>query len=202
MFVTSPYFHIGADEVWLAEVKKIPEWQAYKQQHGLDNDHDVYNQFIVRMHELVKCRGRRTLVWEGFNDRGQVKIPKDILVMIFENAYFPANVASAAGYTLINTSWQPIYVVNKKSWSPSYLRLELSALEKVFDTTPPDQGTQLAADAPAWEPRCAPGAKTPQTSDASPPAGRHERADWNPDAGREFDDYQRRAWRPTARSPN
>jgi hexosaminidase len=63
VFNTSPYFHIGADEVWLEQIKEIPEWKQYKQSHGIESDHDVYYHSITRMHEIVKRQGRKTLVW-------------------------------------------------------------------------------------------------------------------------------------------
>lgn len=196
VFHTSPYFHIGADEVYLAEIKKIPEWATYKAKHGLETDHDVYYDCIVRMHEIVKRQGKQTLVWEGFNDRGNVKIPKDVIVMVFENAYFPANVASAAGYTLINTSWQPIYVVNRKKWpAKDIYAWNYRRWKKVFDTTPPEQGTQLPPDAPvlgammcAWEQ-----AESIELATLRPRVSAMSERVWNPSADRGWDDFARRA---------
>ena len=57
-------------------------------------------------------------VWEGFRKEGQVPVPKDIIVYAFEtNRYLPNDLV-ADGYTVVNTSWKPLYVVNKKKWEP------------------------------------------------------------------------------------
>ena len=195
VFHTSPYIHIGADEVWLEHIKLIPEWQTYKKTHDLKSDHDVYYHCINRMHEIVKRQGRKTLVWEGFNDRGQVKISKDVIVMIFENAYFPADAAANAGYTLINTSWQPIYVVNRKKWPASNIYAWNYRLWKtVHDTSPPTEGTQLPPEAPvlgammcAWEQ-----VQTIEISSLRPRLSAMSERIWNPGAGRSLADYEDR----------
>lgn len=57
-------------------------------------------------------------VWEGFGREGKVSIPKDIIVFEFEtNRYLPNHLIED-GYTVVNTSWKPLYVVNQKKWEP------------------------------------------------------------------------------------
>jgi hexosaminidase len=73
------------------------------------------------MNEVVKKHGKKTIVWEGFHKEGKVVIPRDITVMIFECLYnLPADLISD-GYPVINTAWQPIYVVGNRAWSPEYI---------------------------------------------------------------------------------
>ena len=67
------------------------------------------------------------LVWEGFRKEGEIKIPKDIIVFEFETLYnHPQNLIED-GYSVVNTSWTPLYAVyggvkNKMAqravWSP------------------------------------------------------------------------------------
>ena len=67
------------------------------------------------------------LVWEGFRKEGKVKIPKDIVVFEFETLYNHPKSLIEDGYTVVNTSWTPLYAVyggvkNKMAqravWSP------------------------------------------------------------------------------------
>ena len=70
------------------------------------------------MNEIVKKHGKRMIVWEGFKVKG--KIPDSQrhhghgVRVVYE---LPQNYA-AAGYKVINTAWQPLYVVNDRNWSP------------------------------------------------------------------------------------
>jgi hexosaminidase len=118
VFQSTPYFHIGCDEVERLGWEKCSDCKAYMQKHKLDNSMELYRHFIVRINELVKKHGKKTIVWEGFYKEGKVDIPRDITVMIFECLYnMPADLI-ADGYPVINTAWQPLYVVNKRKWSP------------------------------------------------------------------------------------
>ena len=120
VFQTSPYFHIGADEVNYRHWDKCPETRAYMAEHGIENTHELYRYFLVRMNEIVKKHGKQTIVWEGFAKEGKIQIPRDVIVQVFECKYnFPKDLL-ADGYQIINTSWQPLYVVGDSSartWS-------------------------------------------------------------------------------------
>jgi hexosaminidase len=122
VFTSTPYFHIGADEVGKAAWAKCKYCIEYRKQHGIEDDEELYRHFIVRMNDIVKKHGKRMIVWEGFKVAGKIQIPKDITVMEFESLYeLPQNLV-AAGYTLINTAWQPLYVVNQRNWSPEKIQ--------------------------------------------------------------------------------
>lgn len=121
IFQTTPYFHIGCDEVDIEGWNNCADCQAYQQKHGLDNAKELYRHFIVRMNEVVKKHGKKTIVWEGFHKEGKVDIPRDITVMIFECLYNLPPDLIRDGYSVINTSWQPIYVVDERAWTPEYI---------------------------------------------------------------------------------
>jgi len=120
IFKSSPYFHIGGDEAIFDHVLDDPKVQSYMQSHHLGTDvHDLYRHFIVRVDSLVRRQGKQTCVWEGFRPEGKIDIPKEILVFEFEtNRYLPQQLIDD-GYTVVNTAWKPLYVVNKKKFSPS-----------------------------------------------------------------------------------
>jgi len=119
IFQSTPYFHIGGDEAIFEKVIDDPNVQEFMKKHELGDDvHELYRYFLVRMNDTVKKYDKQMCVWEGFRDTGEIEIPKDIIVFEFEtNRYLP-NLLVEDGYTVVNTSWKPLYVVNQKKWSP------------------------------------------------------------------------------------
>src|ERR1051325_1707136 len=121
VFSTSPYIHMGGDEANLEPLLADAEVRRYMSAHNLTNLDELYRHFIVRMNEIVKRHGKQMIVWEGFKKAGQVEIPRDVIVMAFETAYQLPQDLLAGGYKVINTSWQPLYVVNERNWDPAYI---------------------------------------------------------------------------------
>lgn len=119
IFKSTPYFHIGGDEAIFHKTMEDASVIAYMQEKDLGTDvHELYRHFLVRMNEIIKKQNKKMCVWEGFRREGQVEIPKDILVFEFEtNRYLPNHLLED-GYHVVNTSWKPLYVVNKKKWEP------------------------------------------------------------------------------------
>ena len=120
-FRTTPYIHIGGDEASLDELTADADVKRYMKAHDLADIHELYRHFLVRMNEIVKRHGKRTIVWEGFRKEGRVEIPRDMLVMAWETIYQLPQHLLAGGYTLINVSWKPLYVVNHKKWPVEYI---------------------------------------------------------------------------------
>lgn len=119
VFKATPYFHIGGDEAIFYKVDEDPDVQLYVKEHNIGEDvHELYRHFLVRMNDIVKKHNKQMCVWEGFRNEGKIEIPKDIVVFEFEtNRYLP-NLLVNDGYTVVNTSWKPLYVVNNKKWEP------------------------------------------------------------------------------------
>ncbi|MBJ2176052.1 family 20 glycosylhydrolase [Aureibaculum sp. A20] len=139
VFHTSPYFHIGADEAWLGEFEKRDETKAYIKKKGFDNAHDIYLDFMVQMHAIVKKNSKKTLIWESFAGDGsrKVKIPKDIIVFAWETAYQRPESLLKNGYTIINASWKPTYVTPGFRWNPDYIyKWNLHRWENHWNATP------------------------------------------------------------------
>ena len=94
VFQATPYVHIGGDEVF-----GVPE--------------EVQRDFINRIDAFVKEQGRTTIVWEGPSlGAGDDKVSTDVVHMAWEGAYVPLPELVEAGYTVINASWDPFYVVD------------------------------------------------------------------------------------------
>jgi len=122
VFKSSPFFHIGGDEADIANVAQHPDFQKLIAEYGLTRnpEQELYRRFLGQMNEIVKKRGKKMIVWEGFGRDPDSKfpIPKDITVMEFESAYQTAPELIKDGYTVINTSWTPLYIVNRHVWKP------------------------------------------------------------------------------------
>ena len=130
VFDTSPYFHIGGDEAWLPHYENVPEVEAFMEKHNLENVHELFRYFLVRMNETVKKYDKQMFVWEGFRREGTIEIPKDVVVFGFETMYQLPSHLLEDGYSMVNTSWTPLYLVNggvkntraqRAMWSPEYI---------------------------------------------------------------------------------
>tara|TARA_B100001175_G_scaffold317692_1_gene335782 strand:+ start:184 stop:1809 length:1626 start_codon:yes stop_codon:yes gene_type:complete len=169
VFHTSPYIHIGADEATIDNLEGDPLAEAMMKKENLGGDvHELYRHFIVRMNEMVKSKNKIMCIWEGFKREGKVQIPKDIIVFEFESLYNLPNHLVEDGYTLVNTSWVPLYVVgtgieggwiprkwepkkiyswNMWQWDHYYYKSPASKKPIQLDKTPQVIGAQMCA----WE---------------------------------------------------
>ncbi len=123
IFKSTPYFHMGGDEADYSNAGQHADFTTAFLKHGLSGQkatHEIYRLFLTQVNEMIKKRGKKAIVWEGFGrDPGsQFPIPKDITVMEFESAYYLPTDLLADGYTVINAAWTPLYVVNEHVWSP------------------------------------------------------------------------------------
>lgn len=121
VFRTSPFIHMGGDEAGFHHHEDDPDVQAYMQAHHLDDIQDLYRHFINRINDSVRRRGRQMILWEGFAREGSVEIPRNVVVMAWETIYQLPEHLLEDGYSIINVSWQPLYVVNERKWSPRYI---------------------------------------------------------------------------------
>ena len=128
VFDTSPFFHIGGDEANLSLYENVPEVINFMKKHDLGTDvHELFRYFIVRMNKIVKKHGKKMFLWEGFRREGKIEIPRDIIVFEFETMYHLPGDLIEDGFSVVNTSWMPLYLVNggvkqprarRAMWSP------------------------------------------------------------------------------------
>lgn len=126
MFPYSGYIHIGGDEANLKNWLGCEKCMEYASSVGIDTGSGeeeicdrLYVNFIVRMAEAVKNKGRKPVVWEGFPKRMNGIVPKDITVMSWENYYQTTPDLLEAGFRIINCSWNPMYIVAPDvCWTP------------------------------------------------------------------------------------
>ena len=150
VFQSTPYVHLGADEVGLGGLENTPEYKAAQQKLGnIAGPHDLYCKFIVDLCAIVAKRGKKPIVWEeAWNAGGAYPLPKDALVMVWSQSRNPNEIA-ASGYDVVNASWTPLYIVrdNKKSlsflfdWNPTQFGREGSnEFTLLKETTMPQGG--------------------------------------------------------------
>ena len=126
VFYTSPYIHVGGDEVYLENLKKAPEYQNYTKKNGLTaaekgNANELFCHFINKMNQMVKATGKSTIAWEGFHGTGagSVTIDKDITIVVWNTTYNNPNNLLKNGYKVINSTWIPWYMVGAMNLAPS-----------------------------------------------------------------------------------
>jgi hexosaminidase len=194
IFKSTPYFHIGGDEADLSLAGQNPEFQAALKKHDLPSIHEFYRYFLVQMNEVIKKQGKQMIVWEGFHRGGKVEIPRDVIVMAYEMQFYMPDHLVEDGYEVINASWTPLYVVNKKVRPASEIYAWNMFQFKRHGAPPEDQGIVLpktdkviGAHMCSWE--------QPEEIEVSSLRGRlpamAERI-WNADAGKDFADFEKR----------
>lgn len=199
VFHSSPYFHMGGDEADIALADQHPDFQAAFKEYGLP-DHsqqEIFRLFIRQVDEMVKRRGKRLIVWEGFgrDPVSKFPIPNDVLVMEFENAYYAPTDLLADGYQVINASWTPLYVVNRHVWSPQKIYnwdiTRFGRFSALYPTTTwfeaPSAKGIVGAQACSWE-----GPESIEIDSLRRLVPAMAERVWNPNAGRPFRDFESR----------
>jgi hexosaminidase len=122
VFKSAEYVHLGGDEVSLHGIDKTDDYKkAVAKDPTITSPHDLFSRFIVHLNEIVTKRGRKSIVWEeAFRTDGPHALPKNVTVMAWNGGNNPNRVAEA-GYSLINTTWVPYYIVRGKKMSPEFL---------------------------------------------------------------------------------
>lgn len=128
MFPYSPYIHMGGDEAEITNWLSQPECLAYAKSCGINFDDAnqspkdqaeiIYTHFLLKMFDIILKNKRTPVVWEGFSKKVNHLIPRDILVMSWENYYQTTPELIDAGFTLVNCSWCPLYIVTpERQWT-------------------------------------------------------------------------------------
>lgn len=119
LFPHSPHIHVGGDEACVANWNGCARTQAYMKAHNITDIQEMYARYVKEITERVLAMGRTPIVWEGFHKEYNHLISKKVLVVSWENYYQPAYDLAADGFTLINCSWKPLYIVTPGTyWTP------------------------------------------------------------------------------------
>jgi hexosaminidase len=101
VFRSSPYFHIGSDEVTTGRLPLHRGYQAFMTRHGLRNEGELADHFVREVCALVKKRGKKAVKWEGLSNYAT----RDVVLMCWEGNSNVAAEAQARGYTTITCPW-------------------------------------------------------------------------------------------------
>ncbi len=121
VFTYSPYIHIGGDEAFFTGMEDDPETVAYMKKHKLPNLDELFRHFLVRLNDMVRANNKQTIVWAGFGEEGEIEIPKNMVVMLWESQYYDPQKLVDEGFPVINASFKPLYVVNNRKWDADYI---------------------------------------------------------------------------------
>lgn len=102
VFASSPYVHIGCDEVsGLGNVASTPGALAFMKEKKMQSPGELLNHFIAEVNAMVKKRGRKTIIWEGAANG----VAKDIINMTWDGNARTAERLVAQGITTITVPW-------------------------------------------------------------------------------------------------
>lgn len=121
IFTYSPYIHIGGDEAFFTGMEDDPETIAYMKKNNIPSLNELFRHFLVRMNDIVKANGKQTMVWAGFKEKGEIEIPRDIIVILWHHQYYNQQRLVDDGFQVINASFKPLYVVNNRKWDADYI---------------------------------------------------------------------------------
>ena len=111
LFPDSPYIHIGGDEANIKVWTDCSACKEYMEKHGLEDEYELYSEFVGRVARYVLSLGRTPIVWEGFPQKGIKHIPKETVVIAWESYYHMADDLLKEGFQVINSAWKPLYIV-------------------------------------------------------------------------------------------
>lgn len=131
LFSDSEYIHIGGDEVNIKCWTNCPRCLDKFKKEGIDVDaylssdekcrelaEFIYATFVKNLCEIVLSYGKTPVVWEGFNEKYNHLIPRDAVIMSWENYFQTTPDLLNAGFRIINCAWRPMYVVTPtRYWS-------------------------------------------------------------------------------------
>lgn len=115
LFPDAPYLHIGGDEANIALWDQCKDCREYMEKNGIEDIYGLYSDYVARITRHVLSLGKIPMVWEGFPEKGADKIPKETVVISWENHYQTTHQLLAEGFPIINASWKPLYIVPANS---------------------------------------------------------------------------------------
>jgi len=120
MFPETPYIHIGGDEANIKAWNDCEHCVKYMKDNNIEDEYELYSDFVGRVAQSVLDHGKIPIVWEGFPKKGSERVPKETIVIAWESHYQLVTDLLEAGFKVINCTWQPLYIVNSLNlrWNP------------------------------------------------------------------------------------
>ena len=116
LFPHSRYLHVGGDEALLDGWNYCADCLAYMERNRIPDVHTLYTHFTKEITDLVLELGKIPIVWEGFPKEGTEDLSRQVLVMGWESYYHLPNELVEEGFSVVNASWQPLYITPDRYW--------------------------------------------------------------------------------------
>ncbi|HCT16008.1 MAG TPA: hypothetical protein DIW36_01090 [Ruminococcaceae bacterium] len=168
MFPGSGRVHIGGDEAAIEKWTTDPACRDYALSQGIDFDMEdkrflaerMLAAFVEKMAEAVLSKGRVPMAWEGFSAAVNGYVTRDVQIMSWENFYQTTPSLLDAGFTVVNSSWNPMYVVTSDTYwtQEDVFNWNIRTWEAVHPDSPyrdkkfiaPDAGQIIGGQLLAW----------------------------------------------------
>ena len=132
LFSGSAYIHLGGDEAAIAKWIGCDKCLNAFKNRGVDVDtylateegkreltELMYATFVGDICEVILSCGKTPVVWEGFHKSMNHLIPRQSVIVSWENFYQTTPELLEAGFRVVNGAWKPMYVVTPVVyWSP------------------------------------------------------------------------------------
>jgi hexosaminidase len=121
VFQSTPYVHLGADEVGFDGLDQTTDYKEAQAKFGIKSLHELYCKFIADVCGVVARRGKKAVVWEeACNPESAYLLPKDALVIVWSQGRNPNDIVKS-GYSIVNATWTPLYIVRDNRKTPEFL---------------------------------------------------------------------------------
>jgi hexosaminidase len=101
VFRSSPFFHIGSDEVTYGRLSLHPGYKAFMEKHRLKDENELAAHFVAEVCAIVARHGKKAIKWEGLANTAT----EDVIIMAWELNSTVATEMLARGYTTITCPW-------------------------------------------------------------------------------------------------
>lgn len=120
MFPESPYINIGGDEAPVDVWDNCSVCRKYMEENRINSSKELYGEYVGRICKYILSIGKTPIVWEGFPKESNHFVPKETIVVAWESHYQMPCELIEAGFRVINSSWQPLYIVKhyRERWDP------------------------------------------------------------------------------------
>lgn len=132
LFADSSYIHLGGDEAAIMKWTTCDKCLTAFRGRGVDVDTYLATEegakelselmlatFVGDICRVILDCGKTPVVWEGFHKSMNHLIPREAVIVSWENFYQTTPELLEAGFRVVNGAWKPMYVVTPVVyWSP------------------------------------------------------------------------------------
>lgn len=122
LFPEAPYIHIGGDEAIIDAWNNCEHCTKFMKDNGLKDVKALYTRSIKLLTDMILDMGKTPIVWEGFPRDGAEEISRDVIVTAWESLYHLPNELLEEGFTVTNSSWLPLYVVDPNGYHGQFVK--------------------------------------------------------------------------------